>query len=179
MTDELFEKQGVGKTRVADVARELGMSPANIFKHFASKDELVQAVVKENHGRIRKKVEEIARSEGTVRERLEEMAVAVFRFYRERLRNEEKIYQLVAQAYEEGWESVKEFHAYLLSTLTRLLREGAARGEIRTKRAAALAEPLMDALYVAFFPHQRLSWTPAETEARVRAQIKLILAGLP
>lgn len=40
-TVELLDQVGLGATRVADVAQALGVSPALVFYHFGSKDELV------------------------------------------------------------------------------------------------------------------------------------------
>ena len=42
--ERLFRHYGYGKTTVADVARDLGMSTANIYRFFASKTEIHQAV---------------------------------------------------------------------------------------------------------------------------------------
>jgi AcrR family transcriptional regulator len=39
----LFRQFGFGKTTVADIAAELGMSPANIYKFFSSKEAIIQA----------------------------------------------------------------------------------------------------------------------------------------
>ena len=42
--ERLFRHYGYAKTTVADVAKELGMSTANIYRFFASKIEIHQAV---------------------------------------------------------------------------------------------------------------------------------------
>src|SRR3954452_13892587 len=42
--ERLFRHYGYGKTNVADIARELGMSPANIYRFFACKVEIHQDV---------------------------------------------------------------------------------------------------------------------------------------
>lgn len=42
--DALFRERGIAKSSIADIAQELGMSPANIFKHFHSKTALVDAI---------------------------------------------------------------------------------------------------------------------------------------
>ena len=39
-----FRHYGYAKTNVADIARDLGMSPANIYRFFASKTEIHQAI---------------------------------------------------------------------------------------------------------------------------------------
>ena len=44
--NKLFHVYGYQKTTVADIARELGMSPANVYRFFASKAELTKALEK-------------------------------------------------------------------------------------------------------------------------------------
>ena len=44
MTERLFRERGFGAVSIADIAAALGMSPANIFKHFHSKNALVDAI---------------------------------------------------------------------------------------------------------------------------------------
>lgn len=42
--EALFRERGYGAVAIADIAAELGMSPANVFKHFHSKANLVDAI---------------------------------------------------------------------------------------------------------------------------------------
>src|ERR1700754_2644483 len=42
--ERLFRHYGYAKTNVADIAKDLGMSPANIYRFFASKIEIHQAI---------------------------------------------------------------------------------------------------------------------------------------
>jgi AcrR family transcriptional regulator len=42
--DALFRRLGFAKTAVADIASELGMSPANVYRFFPSKIAIVQAI---------------------------------------------------------------------------------------------------------------------------------------
>ncbi|MFC1914143.1 TetR/AcrR family transcriptional regulator [Chloroflexota bacterium] len=45
-TLELFQVHGMKKTTTNDVARKAGVSPATVYNHFGSKEDLVRAVVK-------------------------------------------------------------------------------------------------------------------------------------
>jgi len=45
----LFNEQGVHRVGVRDLARALGMSPGNLAYHFATKDDLISALVLEVH----------------------------------------------------------------------------------------------------------------------------------
>ena len=42
--EALFRRMGFPKTAVADIAAELGMSPANIYRFFPSKNAIVEAI---------------------------------------------------------------------------------------------------------------------------------------
>ena len=44
--DALFRRIGFAKTAVADIAAELGMSPANVYRFFPSKNAIVEAICK-------------------------------------------------------------------------------------------------------------------------------------
>src|ERR1043165_3695783 len=42
--DALFRRLGFAKTTVADIAAELGMSPANVYRFFPSKNAIVESI---------------------------------------------------------------------------------------------------------------------------------------
>ena len=44
VADRLFRQVGFAKTTVADIAAELDMSPANVYRFFASKNAIVEAI---------------------------------------------------------------------------------------------------------------------------------------
>lgn len=48
----LFRRLGFAKTAVADIASELGMSPANIYRFFPSKIAIVQAICQRCLGEV-------------------------------------------------------------------------------------------------------------------------------
>jgi TetR/AcrR family transcriptional regulator, repressor of the ameABC operon len=50
--EALFRQYGIAKTSIADIALDLGMSPANIFKHFHSKTALVDAICERHISRM-------------------------------------------------------------------------------------------------------------------------------
>jgi len=45
-TLELFQVQGIKKTTTNDIAQKAGVSPATVYNHFGSKEDLVRATVK-------------------------------------------------------------------------------------------------------------------------------------
>ena len=53
--EALFRRLGFAKTTVADIAAELGMSPANIYRFFASKNAIVRRSASTACPRLRKR----------------------------------------------------------------------------------------------------------------------------
>jgi AcrR family transcriptional regulator len=54
--EALFRRLGFAKTAVADIAAELKMSPANVYRFFASKNAIVEAICRTSRrrpGRLR------------------------------------------------------------------------------------------------------------------------------
>ncbi len=70
VAERLFRQIGFQKTTVADIARELHMSPANVYRFFAVKSEINEAVCMDLLGKIEVKTEEIAASRSTATQRI-------------------------------------------------------------------------------------------------------------
>ena len=60
--DALFRRLGFAKTAVADIAAELGMSPANVYRFFPSKTAIVQAICQRCLSEVEETAWAIARS---------------------------------------------------------------------------------------------------------------------
>ncbi len=60
--ETLFRRLGYAKTAVADIASELGMSPANVYRFFPSKTAIVQAICQRCLTELDERVWTIARS---------------------------------------------------------------------------------------------------------------------
>src|SRR5437868_10908245 len=73
--EALFRRLGFAKTAVADIAAELGMSPANIYRFFSSKNAIVDAICQRCLNELDSKVWAVARSHATAAARMEELFV--------------------------------------------------------------------------------------------------------
>ena len=65
VAERLFRQLGFQKTTVADIARELHMSPANVYRFFGAKSEINAAVCMDLLGKIEAEAGKIAASAGS------------------------------------------------------------------------------------------------------------------
>jgi AcrR family transcriptional regulator len=65
---DLMAERGIAGTRTIDVAERAGVAHGTVFVHFATRDELVNAVVGEHAERIAGRLHELAGAEATVRD---------------------------------------------------------------------------------------------------------------
>ena len=125
----LFRRMGYAKTAVADIASELRMSPANIYRFFPSKSAIVQAICQRCLSELETKVWAVARSRGPAAERMERLVLEVLAYHKENLLEEQKVHDMVMVAMEESWAAVmahKEVHRTVIELI---LRDGIETGE--------------------------------------------------
>ena len=67
----LFAERGFAACRVADVARRAGMSPANVYWHFESKDAILRAILAEGFANLEAMTAAVAGEYGPARRKLD------------------------------------------------------------------------------------------------------------
>src|SRR3981189_2034035 len=82
--ERLFRQIGYQKTTVADIAKDLRMSPANVYRFFDSKKAIHEGVARSLMGGVEEAAQQIARRPGTATERLRELLTTVHRMNCER-----------------------------------------------------------------------------------------------
>src|SRR3954465_3030987 len=83
--DVLFRRMGFAKTAVADIAAELRMSPANIYRFFDSKNAIVQAICKRCLSEVEGTAWSVARSKAPAAQRMERLIVEILAYHKENL----------------------------------------------------------------------------------------------
>ncbi|SON54811.1 Toluene efflux pump ttgABC operon repressor [Hartmannibacter diazotrophicus] len=127
--EEHFRRIGYQKTTVADIASALKMSPANVYRFFPSKAAIVGAICQRVTGEIRSLALQIAKSEGTVSERIERFVVDLHVHNKTVLMNDQRLHDMVSVAMEENWESIEAHTEAIRQILADLVREGVESGE--------------------------------------------------
>jgi AcrR family transcriptional regulator len=135
--ERLFRHYGYAKTNVADIARELGMSPANIYRFFASKIEIHQAICGRMLAASYQMGEAILSQKISASERLRQWIHAQHKMTLETMLDHEKVHEMVVVALERDWHVIDK-HINRLHELTAdVIREGIATGEFAEQDADA------------------------------------------
>jgi AcrR family transcriptional regulator len=127
--ETLFRRLGFAKTAVADIASELGMSPANVYRFFPSKIAIVQAICQRCLGELEGKVWSVARSRGPASGRLERLFLEVLAYHKENLLEEQKVNDIVTVAMEESWDAILAHKEVMRTAIELILRDGMETGE--------------------------------------------------
>ncbi len=179
----LLRRHGIGKTTVVDVARALEMSHANVYRHFASKAELQDAVADRWLKAISGPLDAIARGKGahakeTASARLEQWVTTLAAAKQRKVLDDPELfatYHAVAIAAR----GVAEAHvAELRDQVAAIIRDGVARGEFKVKDAESAAGAVLNATTRFHHPHHVKESQGRIDPKEVRTMLKLVLAGL-
>ena len=129
VAERLFRQIGYQKTTVADIAKELRMSPANVYRFFDSKKSIHEGVARTLMGGVEVEAQRIADSPGPAAPRLRDLMKTVHRMNSERYVGDSKLHEMVAIAMEEDWEVCNAHIMLITRTMGSVIAQGVASGE--------------------------------------------------
>ena len=134
-------KFGAGRTTIVGIAREAGMTHANVYRYFASKEALFEELTASWLRPLEARLREAADGADPAYDKLERMLLAIHRAYRQKLDNDAAIFDLLVEALEKGKSGVRKHRARVQADLQRVVEEGIASGAFALndgRRALAL-----------------------------------------
>jgi AcrR family transcriptional regulator len=173
---EQLRRHGPAKTGVVDVARALGISHAAVYRHFASKDALFDAVAGRWLATVSRPLAEIADRRGKASKRLEEWLTTLMAIKRRKVTEDPELFATYHAVAEAARNVVSAHVGELRDQLRRIIADGAAAGEFKVADPAVAAAAVLDATARFHHPHF-VRENPADPAAE-RAVIRLVLAGL-
>jgi AcrR family transcriptional regulator len=141
--EALFRRLGFAKTAVADIAAELKMSPANIYRFFDSKKAIVEAICKRCLSEVEEKAWVVARSKAPASQRLEKLILEILAYHKENLVTEHRVNEMVLAAIEHSWETVHAHKNVMQNVAELILRDGIDAGEFEPVDPHQTAELFM------------------------------------
>ena len=177
--ETILRRHGVEKTNVVDVARALGMSHGNIYRHFPSKKALVDAVAVRWLHRLMDPLEAIAADRARpAPERLARWFDALRLAKRHKVRDDPELFRVYHRVVETMREAVGEHIEALLAQLEAIIADGVAAGEFAGKLDPKAAARSFLYATAAFHHPALVVLEPLPTEAEARAVLDLLLAGM-
>jgi AcrR family transcriptional regulator len=173
----LFREIGFQKTTVADIARELRMSPGNVYRFFSAKSEINAAVVRQLMGEVEAAVEQIANGGGSASDRLRTLISVNERMNSERYVGDRKIHEMVEAALTESWPIISSHIDRIDDLIEKVIASGMESGEFQ-KGDARLSARKVHAACIRYC-HPRLMVECADRPEPTSAQmIDFCLAAL-
>ena len=143
--EALFRRLGFNKTAVADIAAELGMSPANVYRFFPSKNAIVEAICQRCLAEVEEQAWAIARAKGPAADKLERLFLGILKYHKENLLTETRVHDIVLVAMENSWGAIRTHKETMRTIVEVILRDGIAAGELETVDPRQVSEQFMRA----------------------------------
>jgi AcrR family transcriptional regulator len=177
VAERLFREIGYQKTTVADIAKVLRMSPANVYRFFDSKKAINEGVARSLVGGVEDAAQAIAAGPGPAASRLRELLTTVHRMNCERYVGDSKLHEMVEVAMEESWEVCVAHMQRITETIGAVIAEGAASGEFEAPDVPLAAMCACTAMMRYFHP-QMIAQSADKPGPSLDQMIDFVLAGL-
>jgi AcrR family transcriptional regulator len=134
-------KYGLERTTVVSIAVEAGMSHANVYRYFPSKESLVDALTDHWLKPIEAGLHEIADAPDPADDKLERILTAIQTAYRNKIETDPNLFAIFAEAVEGGRALARRHRGRVQAEIQRVLDEGMGGGVFRPgdlRRATSL-----------------------------------------
>src|ERR1700734_1263261 len=177
VAERLFREIGYQKTTVADIAKVLRMSPANVYRFFDSKKAIHEGGARPLMGGVEDATAAIATRRGPAASRLRELMTTIHRMNSERYVGDSKLHEMVEIAMEESWEVCLAHMEQITQTIGSVVADGAASGEFEAADVPLAAMCACTAM-MRFFHPQMIAQCAEKPGPSLDQMIDFVLAGL-
>ncbi len=169
----VFNEQGFGRTRVADIAVEAGVGKGTVYEYFASKDELFFAVFERLQQTVTERIEADIEQGGVIRERLTRLFATGAQVTREQAESQAVIMdfwtssrgQLLEDRFRHWCVQSYELYRRVVADILRVGQEnGEVRGDLDVEALAVMIVAAFDGLGVQLYMDRALDVELASSE---------------
>ncbi|MBV9458288.1 MAG: TetR family transcriptional regulator [Bradyrhizobium sp.] len=177
VAERLFRQIGYQKTTVADIAKELRMSPANVYRFFDSKKSIHEGVARGLMSEVEQAAQAILNRPGPVAARFRELLTTVNRMNTERYVGDAKMHEMVEIAMEESWEVCVAHIQTVTETIGGLIAQGVASGEFEVADVPLAAMCTCHAM-IGYFHPQMIAQAQSKPHPSIDQMADFVLASL-
>jgi AcrR family transcriptional regulator len=177
VAERLFRQIGYQKTTVADIAKELRMSPANVYRFFESKKAIHEGVARGLMGEVETAAAAIVARSGPAAARMRELLTTIHQMNSERYVGDAKLHEMVEIAMEESWEVCVAHMQMITRSIAALISQGAASGEFKVSDVPTAALCVCTGM-LRFFHPQMIAQTADKPGPTIDQMIDFVLIGL-
>src|SRR5262244_1020495 len=178
--ETLFRRLGFAKTAVADIAAELDMSPANVYRFFPSKNAIVEAICRRCLAEVENNAWAVVRAKGPAGQRIERLILEILRYHKENFLTEQRVNDLVVAAIELSWDAIRAHKDVMRTVVEVIVRDGIEAGEFEPVEPRETAELILRS--VLCFTHPVVLGQCIEegedVEAQARASVRFVLRAI-
>ncbi|MET4798177.1 TetR/AcrR family transcriptional regulator [Bradyrhizobium sp. LB11.1] len=177
VAERLFRVIGYQKTTVGDIAKELRMSPANVYRFFESKKAIHQAVARGLMGEVELEAQRIVAGSGPVPVRFRELLTTIHRMNTERYVGDSKLHEMVEIAMQEDWDVCVAHMECIAGVMGQMIAQGVASGEFEAPDLQ-LASLCACTAMMRFFHPQMIAQCATKPGPSIDQMIDFVIAGL-
>jgi AcrR family transcriptional regulator len=177
VAERLFRQIGYQKTTVADIAKELRMSPANVYRFFESKKAIHESVARSLMGEVEEVAKAIVAKPGPAATRLRELLTTIHRMNSERYVGDSKLHEMVEIAMEESWEVCVAHMQTVTESIAGVIAQGVGSGEFVAPDVPLAALCVCTGM-MRFFHPQMIAQAMNKPGPSIDQMIDFVLAGL-
>jgi AcrR family transcriptional regulator len=176
--ERFFREIGYQKTTVADIAKALRMSPANVYRFFESKKAINEAVAERMLTGVEDQLEAVAAGPGSAAERLRTFIETYHRLSVDRFTENHRMHEMVEVAMTESWGVIQAHIERTDAFFRRIVADGAASGEFTVVPDVAVAARCAHVALIRYIHPQLLVQCIEGQAPALSAMTDFVLAGL-
>ncbi|HUQ60057.1 TetR family transcriptional regulator [Lentzea sp.] len=178
-TEEVLRRYGPAKATVVDVAKALGVSHGSVYRHFATKAALREAVTRRWLAAIHEEMTPAFDEGLTASEMLRTWLRKLFDKKRLSHSEDVELFTTFKTLVSESSSGIVEYHLeHLVGQLTSIISAGVETREFATDDVGRTAQAVWDATQVFHHPAHAQEWGNPRIQDEFDAVVSLVIAGL-
>ncbi len=153
VAERLFSEIGFEKTTIADIARELRMSPANVYRFYVAKAEINEAVAHRLLGATEAAGDSIVQNSEPAREKLRALLAMMEAANEQRFISNRKLHDLLERAFSENWSIARKHTQKFTKQLREIISQGNRDGAFAVGDCERAATIMRSASIRFWHPH--------------------------